>query len=108
MFCHPAWAVGIYSRGLPAAGTVGTKSMEGFYRADGSPCTMQTSVKFTQPIPNVLPPFRELRARYEERLRDEGQYLIRQRRGGQNNCEAEASAAKESQQGEQRGWCDSR
>ena len=39
MFRHPAWAVGSYSGGPPAAGTVGTKSTGGFYRADGSPCT---------------------------------------------------------------------
>ena len=38
MFRYPAWAVGSHSSGLPAAGTVGTKSTGGFYQADGSPC----------------------------------------------------------------------
>ena len=38
MFHHPVWAVGSYSSGPPAAGTVGTKSTGGFYQADGSPC----------------------------------------------------------------------
>ena len=41
-----AWAVGRNSSGPPAAGTVGTKSTGGFYRADGSPCTLQLSRRF--------------------------------------------------------------
>ena len=38
MFRHPAWAVGSYSSGPPAAGTVGTKSTGGCYHSDWSPC----------------------------------------------------------------------
>ena len=38
MFRLHDWAVGSYSSGPPTAGTVGTKSTGGFYRADGSPC----------------------------------------------------------------------
>ena len=38
MFRHPAWAVGSYSSGPSAAGTVWTKSMGGFYQRDESPC----------------------------------------------------------------------
>ena len=38
MFRHPAWAVGSYSSGPTAAGTVGTKSTGGFHQADVSPC----------------------------------------------------------------------
>ena len=38
MFRHPAWAVGSYSSGPPAAETVGTKSTGGFHQGDGSPC----------------------------------------------------------------------
>ena len=38
MFRHPAWAVGSYGSGPPAANTVGTKSMGGFHQRHGSPC----------------------------------------------------------------------
>ena len=38
MFRHPAWAVGSYSSGPPAARTVGTKSTGRCYQRDGSPC----------------------------------------------------------------------
>ena len=38
IFLHPAWAVGSYSSGPSAAGTVGTKVTGGFYQADVSPC----------------------------------------------------------------------
>ena len=38
MFGHPAWAVGSYSNGPPAARSVGTKSTGGFNHPDGSPC----------------------------------------------------------------------
>ena len=40
MFPHPAWAVGSYSSGPPAAKTVGTKSTGGFHQRHGSPCTL--------------------------------------------------------------------
>ena len=39
MFHHPAWAVGSYSSGPPAARSAGTKSAGGFPRPLGSPCT---------------------------------------------------------------------
>ena len=39
MFRHPAWAVGSYSSGPPAANTVRTKSTGGFHQRHGSPCT---------------------------------------------------------------------
>ena len=44
MFRHPAWAVGSYSSGPPAAGTVATKSTGGFYRSDVSPCKLSPRV----------------------------------------------------------------
>ena len=40
MFRHPAWAVGSYSSGPPAAGTLRTKSPGGCYQADMSPCVL--------------------------------------------------------------------
>ena len=40
MFCYPAWAVGSYSSGPSADGTVRTKSPGGFYQADVSPCIL--------------------------------------------------------------------
>ena len=43
MFCHPAWAVGGYSSGPPAARTVGTKSTGGFLNSSVSPCTVKRS-----------------------------------------------------------------
>ena len=46
MFGHPAWAVGSYRCGPSAAGTVGTRSSGGFYRADGSPCTVLHGLLF--------------------------------------------------------------
>ena len=39
MFHHPAWAVGSYSSGPPAARSAGTKSTIGFPRPLGPPCT---------------------------------------------------------------------
>ena len=39
MFGHPAWAVGSYSSGPPAARSAGIKSTGGFYRMEWSPCT---------------------------------------------------------------------
>ena len=39
MLSHPAWAVGSYSSGPHAAGTVGTKSTGSFYQADVPPCS---------------------------------------------------------------------
>ena len=39
MFRHPAWALGIYSSGQPAAETVRTKSTEGFHHSSVSTCT---------------------------------------------------------------------
>ena len=41
MFRHPAWAVGSYSSGPPAANAVGTKSTGGFHQGDGSPCILR-------------------------------------------------------------------
>ena len=38
MFHHPAWAVGSYSSGPPAARSAGTKSTGGFPRPLGPPC----------------------------------------------------------------------
>ena len=38
MFHHPAWAVGSYSSGPPAARSAGTKSTIGFPRPLGPPC----------------------------------------------------------------------
>ena len=38
MFRHPAWAVGSYSGSPATAGTVATKSTEGCYQGDVSPC----------------------------------------------------------------------
>ena len=46
MFRHPAWAVGSYSSGPPAAGNVGNKPMGGFYQADGSPCTIYVKAQY--------------------------------------------------------------
>ena len=46
MFRHPAWVVGSYSSGPPAARTVGTpgaKSMGGLNRQDGSPCSIDSA-----------------------------------------------------------------
>ena len=40
MFRHPAWAVGSYSSGPPAAVTVGSKLTGGCYRGDVSPCSL--------------------------------------------------------------------
>ena len=40
MFRHPAWAVGSYSSGPPAAETARTKSTGGFHQQDGSPCKL--------------------------------------------------------------------
>ena len=37
MFRHPAWAVGSYRSGPPAAGSAGTKSTGGFFRPEWSP-----------------------------------------------------------------------
>ena len=47
MFRHPAWAVGSYSSGPPAAKTVGTKSTGGCYRGDVSPCISGYAEMFT-------------------------------------------------------------
>ena len=71
MFRHPAWAVGSYSSGPPAAWIVGTKSTGGFANSSVSPCTGvgQNSVpgfgefhfclnlpgKFSQPGTGILP-----------------------------------------------------
>ena len=38
MFRHPAWALGSYSSGPPAAGSAGTKAIGGFPRPLGPPC----------------------------------------------------------------------
>ena len=43
MFRHPAWVVGSYSSGPPAARTDRTKSTGGFNHPDGSPCTLIVS-----------------------------------------------------------------
>ena len=51
MFRHPAQAVGSYSSGPPAAGTVGTKSTGGFYICEWSPCRfLQCSYLIKCPI----------------------------------------------------------
>ena len=44
MLCHPAWAVGSYSSGPPAAITVGTKSTGGFFRPEWSLCKFRCVV----------------------------------------------------------------
>ena len=53
MFNHPAWAVGSYSSGPPAAGTAGTKWTGGFYQADVSP-GMYNSVPSIKDAPGDL------------------------------------------------------
>ena len=47
MFRHPAWAVGSYSSGPPAAETVGTKSTGDFHQGDGPPCTLHLITSVT-------------------------------------------------------------
>ena len=54
MFRHPAWAVGSYSSGPPAANTVGTKSTGGFHQRHGSPC-IQKALNLTIQIKSSLP-----------------------------------------------------
>ena len=44
-FSHPAWAMGSYSRGPPAAKTVIIKATRGFYKGDGSACIGYASFK---------------------------------------------------------------
>ena len=48
MVRHPAWAVGSYSSGPPAAKTVGTKSTGGFHQRHGSPCRGQLQLPCCQ------------------------------------------------------------
>ena len=45
IFHHPAWAVGSYRSGPPAAGTVRSKSTGGFYQGDVSLCTEKVNLK---------------------------------------------------------------
>ena len=47
MTYRPAWAAGSFSSVRSAAGTVGTKSTEGSYRPDVSPCTTENEVLIT-------------------------------------------------------------
>ena len=53
MFCHPAWAVGSYCSGPPAAGTAGTKSTGGFTEQMDHPVYIWQPWRFLNRAPDL-------------------------------------------------------